>query len=51
MPQAGQAHRDKHRLVTALEKRGQLGTQMAIVTVGVILSKEGTWGLEEGKGT
>lgn len=46
MPQAGQAHRDKHRLVTALETREQLDTQMAMVTVRGILSKEGTWGLE-----
>lgn len=43
MYQAAWTHKDKHILVIPL-KRGQIGTQIAMIMVGVIYSKEGTLG-------
>lgn len=44
MYQAAWTHKDKHILVIPLKRRGQIGTQIAMIMVGVIYSKEGTLG-------
>lgn len=48
MCQAACANKDKHVPVTPQEKRGQLGTQIAMMMVGMIHGKAGTLGLEDG---